>query len=473
MELDKKLLNFQVSVYGTMDQFNDVLSKARVRIFYKYSNRNGVYITDEFAEKLISSLPYTPVKGIFDSLEEDYTDHGERRDQGRIYGIVPENPNVAWENHLDEDGVERTYACADVLIFTGLYEEARDIIGKPQSMELFKDTLKGEWKYIQGKRQYVFSEGCFLGLQILGEETEPCFEGASFFTLADTLKSLIEKFEKYTNGGKKKMPTLNFKLSNNQVFNAIWSLLNPNFNEEGEWTVDYSVCEIYDDYALAANHSEGIYERVYYTKNNETDTVELGEKVRAFIVDVTEAEKKSLENIHAHNNGTYEKAEEVYETVESLQGQVDELNGTVNTLNETINAAEETKGELNTKIEELNTSIATLNTEKENLNTQLEEANVTLSTLREENSDLTSFKNTTIENEKKAVVAEYSGLLNEDVIAEFSAKISEFEDAIALDKELAYALKQNGGFSKTSTPQYTPKDNPQGGIEEILSKYKK
>jgi hypothetical protein len=71
------------------------LSKARCKIFYKYENRNGTYITDEFADKLLSSLAYVPVKGIYQS--EDYTDHGARRDEGRIYGIVPENPNVAWE----------------------------------------------------------------------------------------------------------------------------------------------------------------------------------------------------------------------------------------------------------------------------------------------------------------------------------------------------------------------------------------
>ena len=83
--MDKKdLTKFSLSVYGNISAYNDVLSKARVRIFYKYGNRNGTYITDEFAEKLISSLPYVPVKGIYDSMEEDYTDHGHERYEGRI-----------------------------------------------------------------------------------------------------------------------------------------------------------------------------------------------------------------------------------------------------------------------------------------------------------------------------------------------------------------------------------------------------
>ena len=168
------LTTFSLSVYGDITKYNEVLSKARCRIFYTGANRNGTFITEEFAEKLISTLPYVPVKGIYDTMKDDYTDHGRERYEGRIYGIVPENPNFAWEKHLDIDGVERTYACTDVYLFTGLYkQEAFDIIGKSQSMELYVDSIQGEWQYINGKRYFVFTEGHFLGLQALGEDYEP------------------------------------------------------------------------------------------------------------------------------------------------------------------------------------------------------------------------------------------------------------------------------------------------------------
>jgi len=160
--MDKTLFEFPVQVYGELEKYNEVLSKARCKIFYKYANRNRTYITDEFADKLLSSLPYAPVKGIYD--ENDYTDHGTERDEGRIYGIVPENPNIAWETHLDEDGVERTYACADVLIFTALYDEAKSIVGKSQSMELYQPSLKYHEAIVENKRYIVFDDGCFLGL---------------------------------------------------------------------------------------------------------------------------------------------------------------------------------------------------------------------------------------------------------------------------------------------------------------------
>ena len=66
---------FSVVVYGDISKYNEVLSQARCRIFYKGANRNGTFITDEFAETLVSSLPYVPVKGIYDPMKDDYTDH--------------------------------------------------------------------------------------------------------------------------------------------------------------------------------------------------------------------------------------------------------------------------------------------------------------------------------------------------------------------------------------------------------------
>ena len=78
-------LEFPVTVYGNLEKYNETISKGRCRIFYKYGNRNGTYITDEFAEKLLSTISYAPVKGIYESEEGDYTDHGAARSQGRIY----------------------------------------------------------------------------------------------------------------------------------------------------------------------------------------------------------------------------------------------------------------------------------------------------------------------------------------------------------------------------------------------------
>ena len=475
-------LEFPVTVYGNLEKYNETISKGRCRIFYKYGNRNGTYITDEFAEKLLATIPYAPVKGIYENEEGDYTNHGIARSQGRIYGIVPENPNLTWEDHEDEDGIVRTYACVDVLIFTGLYTEANAIIGKSQSMEIYPPSITGAWKIINGKKYYVFETGHFLGLQVLGDTTEPCFEGAAFFALYQDLKNIVDQIEKYNlnehNGGNIKM--LNYKLSDNAKFNALWSLLNVNYTEAGNWLVEYDICEIYDDYAVVRNYSEGFFERVYYTKNDETDSVELGERVRCYIMDVSEAEKNALDALHAMNEGTYEKVDENFQAAKdaveiannNLAAKIEEYD----TLNSTVETLTIEKSKFETKIGELEKSISTLTTERNDVQIQLEAANVTINSLTERNVSLASFKTKIEKQQKQAVISKYSELLDEEVVNAYSENIDNYTIR-DLDKELAYELVKANQSVFTNGGQnagFIPKEEPAvGGLEEILSKYNK
>ena len=454
------LTTFSLSIYGDVTNYNEVLSKARCRIFYTGANRNGTFITEEFAEKLVQTLPYVPVKGIYDTMKDDYTDHGRERYEGRIYGIVPENPNFAWEKHLDVDGVERTYACTDVYLFTGLYkQEAFDIVGKSQSMELYVDSIEGEWQFINGKRFFVFTEGRFLGLQALGEDYEPCFEGASFYTLVDSVKALMDDlkntdvFQKQNLGGEKYM---NFKLSDNQKYNMIWSLLNPRFNEENDYIMDYAVCDVYDAYAVVFKFETSAYERAYYTKNDETDSLAIDKMEACYIVDVNEDEKHALEVLHAMNNNTYEKIDEV---VSGLQEKVDSFDS---------------------KNEENETAIATLQQDKERLETELEEVNgnyttalETIETLTSERNELNEFKVAAELKEKEAVIDKYMTLLDEEQLKTFKEKIDEFTKE-ELDKELAFVLVQTKStiFTKEDS-DFVPKDEPTlTGVSAILERQK-
>lgn len=456
MDFKDIIKEFPVVVYGNLEQFNQVLSKARCRIFYKKFNRNGTYITDEFAEKLISTIPYTPVKGIYDS--KDYTDHGEERSEGRIYGIVPENPNFAWEVHKDEDGVEREYACVDVLLFTALYKEAGEIIGKAQSMEIYAPSIKGDFKFIEGRKVFVFEDGCFLGLQVLGEDVEPCFEGAAFYTFYDSLKAIMTKLEKYEldsqdNKGGSQMPDINFKLSDSQKHDMIWNLLNPNYNESGNWTVEYTLCDIYDDYAIAYKYETQEYERIYYTKDDKNDSLEINKKKKCYIVDVTEEEKNALATLKALNGDTYEKINE----------------------NFTVNSEVETKiSEYEQKIEEKDNSISTLTTERDTANTNYENAKAEISTLNEELTTLKNYKLEVENNEKQEVLNKYSEQLDEETINKYTEKISEYTVA-NLEKDLAYELvKSNPSlFTASAQTHRIPKDEPKTGIEAILENYKK
>lgn len=454
--MNQSLFQLPVTIYGNFEKYNEVLSKARLRIFYKYGNRNGTYITDEFAEKLLSSVSYAPIKGIYE--DSDYSDHGSNRDEGRIYGIVPENPNLAWEDHTDEDGITRTYACVDVLIFTALYKEASEIVGKSQSMELYGPSLQYHEGIIHGQKWIIFDEGCFLGLQVLGDDVEPCFEGASFYTLQSTIEFVVNQLKNY---GGTKMPVINFKLSDDQKFNAIWTLLNDEYNEESGWVVSYSISAIYDDYALVRNYGDGEFYRVKYTKNDEDDSVVLGERVKVYIIDVTENEKNTLETLRALNGDTYELVNPVLENAQNIASQNEEFSA---------------------KITEMEDSISTLNTEKAELQASvseysetIEKANATINLLNEENASLKEYKLGIERTQKEGVINEYVGKLADDLLDQFRADIEKYTSTEELDMHLAYELKKSGSdVFEQNNDGFVPKpDIHESGISAILSKYKK
>ena len=196
--MDKKIpCSFQTEIL-TVEQISDQISKARVRLFYLGKNRNGSYISEEFANKLLTSLPYTPLVGIYDSEKQDFTSHSFDSGEAQIYGLVPQEPNLSLEENEDSDGVIRQYYCSDVYIYTKRFKEANEIVGKPQSMELDPDSINGSWKMIDGEMYFVFESADFLGLSVLGEDIEPCFEGAAFY-------ELVQKFSLAMEGRKEKM----------------------------------------------------------------------------------------------------------------------------------------------------------------------------------------------------------------------------------------------------------------------------
>ena len=74
---------------------------------------------------------------------------------------------------------------------------------------------------------------------------------------------------------------------------------------------------------------------------------------------------------------------------------------------------------------------------------------------------------------KQEVIDSYSELLSSEILDVYSEKIAEYS-AENLDKELAYELKKsNPAFYSKQDTAYLPKDEPKGGLEELLMKYSK
>lgn len=444
-------LTLDVTVYGKTEYVTDTISKSRVRIFYKGMNRNRTYISEDFANQLIASLPYAPIKGIFDKDSLDYEDHGEDNTDGRIYGVVPENPNFAWEDHLDTDGVTRTYACADVYLFTGLYPEAQLVSGKSQSMEIYRKTLIGEWRLSEedGRPFYMFLKGGLVGLQVLGDEVEPCFEGSAFFSHVKDLQAIAAYIQNFTKKEEsKKMDKTLFRISDNEKAEILFDLINPNFNEEGGWQLSGIVIEVYDDYALSVGANG--YNRTYYTKDG--DTITLGETVPVKIVDATETEYAALEAMKALGgsfeaaNTAYTEATEKVSTLEAAAAEFEttktELEEKITTLETAAAEFETVKTDLENKIAENETATADFNSKIEALEAEKVELNNKINDITNENTALTEFKKNVETEQKKAILAKYEEHLSETALADFNARIEEFsvED---FKKEVCTAAVEN------------------------------
>lgn len=249
------------------------------------------------------------------------------------------------------------------------------------------------------------------------------------------------------------MQKINFKLSDDAKFSALWSLLNTEYNEEGGYVVTHSIVTVYSDYAVVRSYETGEYERVYYTKDDTDDSVVLGNREKCYILDVTEKERDTLDTLRTLNNNTYDLVSQTLSEAEENFSKVSEFS---------------------TKIEELNGSVSTLISERDSFSAECNTAKEQVSTLTDELGSLREYKLEVETKQKEAVLAEYEMQLTEEILANYRERLADYT-VLDLDKELAYELKKTNPsvFTKNAETGYVPKDTPRSGIEEILLKYKK
>lgn len=441
---------FPIDIYDYSENaISETISKARLRIFYKGKNRNGGYITDDFAEYLLGTLPYAPVKGIYDENEEDFTDHGTERTEGRIYGIVPakEAADIRWEKHTDDDGVEREYACCNVYLYTALYEEARKIPGKGHSMELFKPSIEGEWVFVGDEELYKYSKASFLGLQALGDKATPCFQGSAFYTLeSNSLFTTLDSLFKEVNQlGEKIMENsqVSFTLSDNQKGNKLQKTLN-----DGKYR--YYVFDTYADYGIVFDYETEKYLKVNFSiDESDSIVVQDGDFEELFAEFVTGEEKAALDTLR-------NKTEQ--QTYVSVVTTIEEQENNIATLQNNFDV----EVEKNT----------TLMTEKSTLENTISEQNTVIETYKQENEQLKQFKNSLENQEKDAIIAKYSCKLSAEVIEKYTAEKENYSSR-DLEKELSYEFchANEGLFTTESTPGYVPAETPLDGISALIQKH--
>lgn len=176
----------------TYPTINPLVSQCQIKVLYVGENRNGTVISKAVAAEMGKKLPGSPIVGYYNKEDQDFEGHnkdiewnGETYDiidMTKPYGFIGENAHVWFQKFQDEDGVIRDYLLTEGYIWSGIYPESQRIIdkGNNQSMELDKDTLQGNWGISNQNngRVFIINDATITKLCILGENFEPCFEGA-------------------------------------------------------------------------------------------------------------------------------------------------------------------------------------------------------------------------------------------------------------------------------------------------------
>jgi hypothetical protein len=174
---------------------NPNVSYCQIKVLYVGDNRNHTSISKEVAWKMGSKLPGSPIVGYYNFDSQDFEEHNrdiQINDNGTFalidmtkpYGYIDSQAKVWFQKFQDADGVIREYLMTEGQIWTGIYPESQRIIekGNNQSMELGK--VQGSWTGSNNfnERFFIINEAVIDKLCILGENFEPCFEGAQIMS---------------------------------------------------------------------------------------------------------------------------------------------------------------------------------------------------------------------------------------------------------------------------------------------------
>ena len=408
------------SPFQGISESNPNMGRLKVRVFTKYGNRNGSYITEAVAQQLIDSATngMTPVVGFFDPETKTWASHSGPT-LANAYGYV--ESFLGWEPFQDTDGVTREYAVFSVVLFTDYYEEAKNILGQNQSMELDPASITGDWTLINNEEFYVYKTAKMLGFCIIGEH-EPCFSVSAFFSKNDNeyssqfekfssllsdLKAKVEEAEKNTIGGEQPM----------------------NEFENQEQEVLENENPVVEEPVVEQEEAPQTFE-----ENDNTETVEETSKEEVAEVEETAAEPTTdFEALYNELQNSYNELQTNYE---NAQNRITEL--------------ETFQENSNTTIEGLQNQINDLQASLNNYQAQAE----------------------AIENQRKEdLFAKYEKLLDAEEISEIHTNINNFSYE-ELNSKLAviYAEKQ---MSTSEINKVPLPEQPESQFASFMKKYKK
>lgn len=275
---------------------NKFISLVKLKVFYEGTTPDNREFSSDFSNKVLASLPQTPVVGYHDG--EDFVGHN---DVQYVYGYVPEVGEIGFEMI---DG--KKWAVVDIVLFTGrednIGEVASQILGKRHSLELSSDTSYKVVDMGDGNRKLVFMDTSgVVGLSVLGDNENPAFTGSEFFKeTQNTLEKLIREYtmikeqnllplsftESFKSGG----AVMDLKLAIAQLnsfmkatFSEIFQAVQEELLKQNDF---YYVMEISENMVVYFDFSDGTYWRAGYTIEDSVVTLGAAEMVKVrFLTD--------------------------------------------------------------------------------------------------------------------------------------------------------------------------------------------
>lgn len=417
---------------------NPLISKCEIKVLYVGENRNRSYITKEVATEMAQTLPGCPIVGYYIENKEDFGDHGDQiiidgegvkfNKLTKPYGFVAPDSKVWFQkfNDTDEFGntTVREYLMTEGYLWTGQFEEAKRVItqGNPQSMELDESSLKGYWSTDsnRGLDFFIINDAVFSKLCILGEDVEPCFEGAS--VTAPKVSSAFSKDNDFVKSLFTMMAELKYTLNNDEGGFSMENLDTPVAEKTpaAESVENFSKNEDNNDKEVPSE--------------NENNTEEFSKKDDSSDKDKPEEEKKQEEDPKEEPS-----KEEIPEEEEDPKEDEEKKKPAKNSLNE----------------EEFN--------KYELLKADYDELQSKFTSLEEENKKLLAFKLEVEDKQKDDLIASFYMLSSEDkkdVIAnkaqysldDIKAKLS----IICVDKRVDFSLDKTSERTATENTEGAP-----------------
>lgn len=408
--------------------YNPLISRCEIKVCYvgDQANRNKSIITKAVATEMANSLPGSPIVGYWDEETKDFVSHSKilevkdgqlvLKDMTKPIGFVDLNAKVWFAKYLDDGQDEHEYLMTEGWLWTGRFPEVQRIIeqGNNQSMELDEKNLNAFWsKDNNGKPEFfIINEAIIKGLCVLGENNEPCFEGAKItaptiqFSFDEGFKeqlfSMMNELTKLLNKEEQRVLT-RYSVT---IGDALWTAL---YEYTENLDRAYDIVGVYEDgeQKFAVLKADDKYSRIDFSIN-EDNTYTIGAELVAFDSYEPDAEPQFAAEAIAEYVAQKKGKKEEEDTEEN-----EDTTKKENTSEEEEEDEDKKKKKKEYSLEEIPEYVE-LRDAFNTLKTQYDALEVNYNNMKTSVVDLTQFKNTVLKKEKQEMINSFYMLSDED-----------------------------------------------------------